>query len=289
MVINHNLNAMYAQRQNKNNGLNVANNIEKLASGMQINKAADDAAGLAISEKMRAQVRGLNQAERNANDGISLIQTTEGWLEETTQLLQRLRELSVKAANGTYAAEDRLQIQVEVSQIIDEVNRVASHAQFNGMNLLTGSFSAEGDAVASMWIHVGANIDQREKLHIGTMTAEALGLQSSNGPANTGSNFLVNLQTQDGANSAIAVLDEALKRVSKQRADLGAYQNRLEMATKGIAIGSENLQAAESRIRDTDMAKEMVEFTKNNILTQASQSMLSQANQMPQQVLQLLQ
>jgi len=286
MVINHNLSAMFANRQNAVNNLSGEKNMEKLSSGMRINRAGDDASGLAVSEKMRSQIRGLNQASKNASNGISFIQTTEGYLQESQDILQRIRELSIQSANGIYTAEDRMQIQVEVSQLVDEVDRIASHAQFNGMNLLTGRFArdtGEGTVTASMWLHVGSNVDQRERIFIGTMTSGALGIR------NTGDGGIISLSSPDGANMAISILDEALKTVSKQRADLGAYQNRLEYAIRGIDIGAENLQASESRIRDTDMASEMVDYTKNQILSQASQAMLAQANQRPQSVLQLLQ
>jgi flagellin len=290
MIINHNLSAMFAQRQNKFNGIDVEKNIEKLSSGMRINRAGDDASGLAVSEKMRSQIRGLNQAERNAADGISLIQTAEGFLQETQNILQRIRELAVQSSNGIYTTEDRMQIQVEVSQLVDEINRVASHAQFNGMNLLTGRFAVSdgtNTVTASMWFHIGANMDQRERVYIGTMTAQGLGIQSPSGLPHSAS--FISLSTPDKANISIGRLDEALKTVSKQRADLGAYQNRLEMARTGIAVGAENLQASESRIRDVDMAREIVEFTKNQILVQSSNAMLAQANQKSQAVLQLLQ
>ncbi len=290
MIINHNLSAMFAQRQNKFNDIGLEKNIEKLSSGLRINRAGDDASGLAVSEKMRSQIRGLNQAERNAADGISLIQTAEGYLQESQDVLQRIRELAVQSSNGIYSSEDRMQIQVEVSQLVDEINRVASHAQFNGMNLLTGRFAADtgtNTVTASMWFHIGANMDQRERVYIGTMTAQGLGLQSTSGLPHTAS--FISLSTPDKANTVIGVLDKALKAVSKQRADLGAYQNRLELARAGLSIGAENLQASESRIRDVDMAKETVEFTKNQILTQSANAMLAQANQKNQQVLQLLQ
>ena len=290
MVINHNMSAMFAQRQHKFNTLAVEKNIEKLSSGMRINRAGDDASGLAVSEKMRFQIRGLNRAEKNAADGISFIQTTEGYLQETTDILQRIRELSVQASNGIYSAEDRMQIQVEVSQLVDEVNRIASHAQFNGMNMLTGRFAketGENYVAASMWFHIGANMDQRERVFIGTMTAQGLGIQSAQGLPHTAT--FLSLSTPDKANASIGVLDSALKKVNKQRADLGAYQNRLEYTRVGLDIGAENLQAAESRIRDTNMANEMVQFVKNQVLVQSSTSMLAQANALPQTVLQLLQ
>jgi flagellin len=260
--------------------------MEKLSSCMRINRAGDDASGLAVSEKMRSQIRGLNQASKNAQNGISFIQTTEGYLQETTDIVQRIRELAVQSSNGIYAEEDRMQIQVEVSQLIAEVDRIASQAQFNGMNMLTGRFAkptGENTVTASMWLHIGANMDQRTQVFIGTMTSKALNLR------NVGDEQIMSLGTPDDANRAIGTLDEALKKINKQRADLGAYQNRLEHTVNGLNIGAENLQAAESRIRDTDMAKEMVEFTKNQVLTQAGTAMLAQANQSTQGVLSLLQ
>jgi flagellin len=285
MIINHNMSALFAQRQQKLNSWVLDKNMEKLSSGLRITRAGDDASGLAVSEKMRSQVRGLNRAEKNAMDGISFIQTTEGYLQESQDIIQRLRELAVQAANGIYADEDRMQIQVEVSSLVDEVDRIASHAQFNGMNLITGRFAREmGENIvtASMWFHVGANMDQRVRVHIGTMTSEGLGLR------NQSSKEIISVSTPDQANRAIGMLDEALKMVNKQRADLGAYQNRLEFTAKGLAIGAENLQASESRIRDADMAEEMVQFTKNSILLQSATAMLAQANLKPQTVLQLL-
>jgi flagellin len=259
--------------------------MEKLSSGMKINRAGDDASGLAVSEKMRSQIRGLNQASTNAQNGISFIQTTEGYLQETTDIVQRIRELAVQSSNGIYSAEDRMQIQVEVSSLIAEVDRVASAAQFNGMNMLTGRFArptGENVVTASMWLHIGANMDQRTQVYIGTMSAMALGLR------NVGDESIMSLETPDEANRAIGTLDEALKKINKQRADLGAYQNRLDMTVKGLDIGAENLQASESRIRDTDMAKEMVELTKDQVLSQAGTAMLAQANQSSQNVLSLL-
>ncbi|TVQ39242.1 MAG: flagellin [Spirochaetaceae bacterium] len=290
MIINHNLSAMFAQRQQKFNNFTVDGNIEKLSSGLRINRAGDDASGLAVSEKMRSQIRGLNQAERNAADGISMIQTAEGYLQESQDIMQRLRELAVQAANGIYSTEDRMQIQVEVSSLVAEVNRIASHAQFNGMNLLTGRFARQDGTnvvTASMWFHIGANMDQRVRVHIGTMNAQGLGIQGAGAPAHSAT--FISLSTPDAANAAIGLLDDALMKVSKQRADLGAYQNRLEYAREGLSIGAENLQAAESQIRDVDMAREVVDFVKNQILVQSSTSMLAQANQKTQTVLQLLQ
>lgn len=290
MIINHNLSAMFAQRQNKFNGFEVKENIEKLSSGERINRSGDDASGLAVSEKMRAQIRGLNQAERNAADGISFIQTSEGYLQETQDILHRIRELAVQASNGIYTTEDRMQLQVEVSALVDEVNRIASHAQFNGINMLTGRFARETGVnvvTASMYFHIGANMDQRERVYIGTMTAQGLGIQGTGGLPHTAS--FISLSNPDKANQTIGRIDTALRLVSKQRADLGAYQNRLNYARVGLSVGAENLQASESQIRDTDMAAEVVEFTKNQILVQSSNAMLAQANQQSQTVLQLLQ
>ena len=285
MVINHNLSAMYANRTLGLSTNALTKDIEKLSSGEKINRAGDDASGLAVSEKMRSQIRGLNRASRNALDGISFIQTTEGYLQETTDIIQRIRELAVQASNGIYTDEDRMQIQVEVSALVAEVDRIASHAQFNGLNMLTGRFAqVNGESVgtSSMWLHIGANMDQRTQVFIGTMTATALGIRSAGGDG------ILTLEAPDTANAAIGTLDEAIKLINKQRADLGAYQNRLEYAIKGLDIGAENLQASESRIRDTDMASAMVEFTKNQILSQSGTAMLAQANAQSQTVLSLL-
>lgn len=281
MIINHNMSAMYANRTLGARGADIAANIEKLSSGMRINKGGDDASGLAVSEKLRGQIRGLNQAERNIENGVSFIQTAEGYLQETQDILHRLRELSVQSANGIYTQEDRMQIQVEVSQLVDEINRIASHAQFNGMNMLTGNFARASETV--MQFQVGANMDQNERIYIGTMTAQALGIQGAQGTTET-----ISIQTPQESNMAIGMVDSALRMVSQQRADLGAYQNRFTMASKGVAIASENLQAAESRIRDVDMATEMVDYVKNQILAQANVAMLAQANASTQSVLQLL-
>ena len=285
MIINHNMSAINAQRVQSDSVKEVTKNMEKLASGYRINRAADDASGLAVSEKMRSQIRVLNQASRNAADGISFIQTSEGYLQESQDVLQRLRELSVQSSNGIYTAQDRQQIQVEVSQLVDEIDRVASHAQFNGMNMLTGAFAkptGTNQVPGAMWFHIGANVDQRTQVFIGTMTASALGLKD------LASGKKISLDSPDGANQAIMTFDSALNKISKQRADLGAYQNRLEFAVKGIDVSAENMQASESRIRDVDMAKQMVEYTKNQILVQSGNAMLAQANQRSQSTLQLL-
>ncbi|MDA8424935.1 MAG: flagellin [Treponema sp.] len=285
MIINHNLSAMFAERSLQNTNQAIDKDMEKLSSGMRINRAGDDASGLAVSEKMRSQIRGLQQASRNAQDGISFIQVTEGYLQESQDIVQRLRELAVQSANGVYTSEDRMMIQVETSQLVSEIDRIASHAQFNGLNLLTGRFARQGATnvvTGSMWFQVGANMDQRVQVYVGTMTAKALGVR------NIGDNSIISFETPDGSNRAIGTLDEALKRISKERANLGAYQNRLEYAIRGLDVGAENMQAAESRIRDTDMAKEMVSYTKNRVLAQAGNAMLAQANQKTQDVMALL-
>ncbi|EPF28993.1 flagellin [Treponema medium] len=285
MIINHNMSAMFAQRTLGQTNVYTQKNIEKLSSGLRINRAGDDASGLAVSEKMRSQIRGLNRASANAQDGISFIQVAEAFLQETTDVMQRIRELSVQSSNGIYSAEDRLYIQVEVSQLVAEVDRIASHAQFNGMNMLTGRFAretGENTVTASMWFHIGANMDQRVRAYVGTMTAKALGVRD------IGDESILTIDTPETANRAIGTIDEAIKKINKQRADLGAYQNRLEMSVVGINVAAENLQASESRIRDVDMAKEMVEFTRNQILTQSGTAMLAQANQQTQSVMSLL-
>lgn len=349
MIINHNLSAMYAQRQFKINGSGIQKNIEKLSSGQRINRAGDDAAGLAVSEKMRAQIRGLAQASRNAQDGISLIQTAEGWLDETQSMVQRMRELAVQTANGIYTYEDRLQVQQEIKQLVDEVDRIASQAEFNTLKLLRGGFrraqephpgyvlgknpgreydytkskteanppvrfvgapldkdglgpdpdpsvheyvrstKAGDNSDGGIYFHIGPNMDHREQFYIENMSSYALGL-AKGAYANDAEAREMQLDylSQDGSNRAIAQLDSALYIISRQRADLGAYQNRLEHSIKALDYAHENLQASESRIRDTDMAHEMVDFVKNQILSQSSASMLAQANLRPQVVLRVL-
>lgn len=286
MIINNNISAVNAQRTLKFRNVDLSKDMASLASGMRINRAGDDASGLAVSEKMRTQIRGLRQAERNTQDGISFIQTTEGYLQESQDILQRIRELAVQSANGIYTDDDRMLIQVEVSQLVDEVNRIASQAQFNTLNMLTGRFAdpnAGGAPAASMWFHMGANMDERRRVYIGTMTAAALGLQ------NTADGTTLSISSIDKANSAIGLVDEALMKVSKQRSNLGAYQNRLELTAQGLMIGYENTMASESRIRDTDMAEASVKFAKDQILSQTNLAMLAQANTMTQGVLRLVQ
>jgi flagellin len=269
MVINHNLQAMNAQRQLGINSTNLSKASEKLSSGLRINRAGDDAAGLALSEKMRSQIKGLNQASRNAQDGISLIQTAEGALDEVHEMLKRMRELSVQSANDTYTDSDRSKIQLEVDQLISEIDEISNRTEFNEQKLLSGGFSEKK-------IHVGANKDQSIEITISSMSADDLGITD------------LSVAAQSDANGAISTIDEAIELVSSQRASLGAIQNRLEHSIKNVNNTSENLQSAESRIRDTDMASEMMNFTTSNILSQAAQSMLAQTNQRPNQVLQLL-
>jgi flagellin len=280
VIINHNLSAINSHRVLKFQHWNVDKNMESLSSGMRINRAGDDASGLAVSEKMRTQVQGLRQAERNTEDGMSLIQTTEGYLQQLSEIIQRMRVLAVQSSNGIYTPDDRQLIQVEVSQLVDEVDRIASQAEFNKMNLLQGDFARLSRSM-SMWFHMGPNMHQRERIYIQTMTARALNLKDMMGDP-------VTLSTPEMANRNIGVFDQALHVISKQRADLGAYYNRMEHAAKGLMNAYENIQASESRIRDADMAEVTVDFTKNQILVQSGTAMLAHANAKPQGVLQLL-
>jgi len=331
MRINHNIAALNTYRQLTNNTSNTSKSLEKLSSGLRVNRAGDDAAGLAISEKMRGQIRGLDQASRNANDGISLIQTAEGALNETHSILQRMRELAVQSATDTNtngSTGDRGEIQKEINQLLSEINRIANDTEFNTQKLLDGNFAASsGIGGASggkdLYFHIGANENQNVKLNIGKMDIEHLGKMTTAGTgiaanmtlntigtgtfAGVGANAPAGgvsggatasagatssgntLETRNGANNAIKIIDDSIKIVSAERSKLGAMQNRLEHTINNLGTSSENLSASESRIRDVDMAKEMMEFTKNNILSQASQAMLAQANSQPQSVLQLLQ
>jgi len=367
MIINHNLQAMNAHRQLGMNQSNAAKSIEKLSSGLRINRAGDDAAGLAISEKMRGQVRGLNQAQRNSQDAISLIQTAEGAMNETHSILQRMRELAVQASNDTNTDQDRAELQKELNQLTSEINRIGNNTEFNQKKLLNGSqkldtgFVSEAGKVdgGGLKMQVGANSAQNFTVDIFDMRAEALGIAGSagsgasvgnathitTGSVNTGSGsyykadgsfvsgadtyttengsvinaelvakssgavfadgdhnkltdkgnasgaavHALDIRDHEKATTAISVIDAAINQVSSERSKLGAFQNRLEHTISNLGNASENLQAAESRIRDVDMASEMMEFTRTNILSQASQAMLAQANQRPQSVLQLLQ
>lgn len=281
MIINHNMSAINSNRALKFKHWDVNRSMEQLSSGMRINRAGDDASGLAVSEKMRAQIQGLRQAERNTEDGMSLVQTAEGYLNQSAAILQRIRVLGVQSSNGIYSQLDRQLIQVEVSALIDEVDRIASQAEFNKFRLLLGEFSRT-NARASMWFHMGPNMHQRERIYIQTMTSLGLGLKERTG------RFLANLSTAEMANRTIGIVDDALHKISKQRADLGAYYNRLEHAARGLMNAFENMQASESRIRDADMAETLVDLTKDQILTQSGTAMLAQANMKSRTILQLL-
>ena len=284
MIINHNMSSIFASRQQGINDVNLQKSMEKLSSGERINHAADDAAGLSISEKMRTQVRGLAQAGKNIQNGISFVQTTEGYMQETTDILQRIRELAVQSSNGVYSDEDRMMIQAEVSSLVAEVDRIASSAQFNGYNMLTGRFTTGGADENGIRLQVGANMDQAVYVKVNNMSATALGLVGQQGDeANK-----ISVTDVDAANYTIGVIDEALKSVNRNRSDLGAMQNRMEMTLKGNNIAMENMISSESRIRDTEYASEMVEFTKQQVLNNASTAMLSQANNNAANVLSLL-
>ena len=279
MIINNNLSAINANRMVKIQNENLNGTMSKLASGEKINRAGDDASGLAVSEKMRAQISGLKTASRNASDGITFIQTTDGYLNETQRIIVRVRELAVQASNGIYTTEDRMQIQAEVSQLVSEIDRIASQAEYNGLNLLTGRFAVEG-GTSRMWFQVGANAGQGIEAFIGNMTAEGLGL--------TRAEQSLSISSISSAGQTIQKIDDAISVINKQRADLGAYQNRMEYIVKGLDIAAENLQAAESQIRDTDMAMEAAMFSRDQILANTSIAMLAQANAKNQSVLRLL-
>ena len=286
MRINNNIMAMNANRRLGINNAAMSKSLEKLSSGFRINRAGDDAAGLSISEKMRAQIRGLHQASMNAQDGISLIQTAEGALDETHAILQRMRELVVKAGNsGTLQEDDLKAIQDEIEQLNTEISGIASRTQFNGKTLLNGTFAS---GTGALTFQIGANKGQTATLNIKDMRASALGLETDE---ETEENKITSINVTSSGfefDTAIGIVDAAIEQVSAERSKLGAMQNRLEHTIRNLDNAAENLQAAESRIRDVDMAKEMMEFTKQTILQQASTAMLAQANQMPTTVLQLL-
>jgi flagellin len=280
MRISHNMSAIFANRQIKLVSERLDKAIEKLASGEAINRAGDDASGLAVSEKMRTQMNGLIQAEKNAQNGISFIQVAEGSLQQVNDILQRIRMLSIQAANGIYSNQDRIQIQVEVSQLIDEVDRIATSAEFNRQKILTGMY-ARNSRSGNMYFHVGPNQNQRMLAVIATMSARSLNLLDAN-------NRKRSLSSVAQANALVGFVDSALDKLNRQRADLGAYYNRMENTIRALSYSHENMVAAYSRIRDADMAAEMVEFTKNQILVQSGTAMLAQANFKPQLVLKLL-
>ncbi len=284
MIINHNLSAQFASRSLNSRDGELSSSIEKLSSGMRINRSSDDASGLAVAERMRSQIRGLGRASKNVQDGIAFIQIAEGYLAETTDVIQRIRELAIQAANGIYSSSDREFIQAEIDQLVDEVDRVAEHAQYNSMNILTGRFS-EGGPVGKISFHIGANVDQNISLTIGNMSANALGLSGDTTEANSPQTSVL---TAEEANRTLARVDSALEVITKQRTDLGAVQNRMNYLKQGLNIGAENLQAAESGIRDSNMAEEISKFVRARILTQSSTAMLAQANAQPNVILSLL-
>ncbi len=268
MRIQHNIAALNANRQLSSNNNAISKSLEKLSSGYRINRAGDDAAGLSISEKMRSQITGLDTAQKNAEDGVSLIQTAEGALTEVHSMLNRMVELATQSANGIYEANDRKKIQSEVDALNSEITRIATNTTFNGQTLL---------AAGTQTFQIGPSTADVITVGLSSMDASALGISA------------IDIKTVSGSTAAIDSLNSAIDKVSEFRSNLGAAQNRLEHTINNLSVNSENLSAAESRIRDVDMAKEMMNYTKNNILTQAAQSMLAQANQLPQGVLQLLQ
>ena len=284
MIINNNISALNANRQLNLTGNSMTKTIAQLSSGMRINTAGDDASGLAVSEKMRSQYRGLQQATRNAQNGISFIQTTEGYLNETTNIMQRMRELAIQSANGIYSDTDRALIQIEVNQLVSEVDRIASQAEFNKMNMLTGRFAA--DSQTPMTFHIGANMDQRVSINIGAMTAANL---------QVGGDTPISISSVETANQALGRIDEGIQMVVAQRSELGAVQtelgavqNRMESMVKSLMIATENTIASESVIRDADMASAMVAYTREQILQQTGAAMLANANMKNQSIMRII-
>ena len=280
MIINFNQSAAFANRIANINDINAQNSMNALSSGKRINAAKDDASGLAVSTKMKSMIRGLNQASRNIADGSSMLNVASGYLQETTDILQRIRELAVQSSNGIYSDEQRSMVQIEVSQLVSEIDRIASSATFNGLQLFTGKFATGNEAIT---LHIGSQADQQISFNLEAATAEAFGLKNAQGTEES-----LSIASPDEANMAIATVDEALLRVSKQQALIGANQNRMEVAKQGIDIASENMAAANSRIEDADMAEKLVEFSKNQVLSQSSLAMIAQANLQSQSVLALL-
>ena len=320
MRIQHNITALNAHRNLTNNNSSVGKSLEKLSSGYRINRAGDDAAGLAISEKMRAQITGLATAQKNANDGISLVQTAEGALTEVHSMLNRMVELATQSANGTYSTANRQEMQKEINRLNEEIDRISQTANFNGTKLFTASASGvggtggagtSGQAATTITLHVGDSHETANQLKVTFqgMSSSKLGLHtpdpttfsktlgtgnfSVKAGGNDGANAVtideIDLTSADAARHAISVAQAAIDMVSSMRSDFGAMQNRLDHTINNLSVQEENITAAESRIRDVDMAKEMMAYTKNNILVQSAQAMLAQANQVPQGVLQLLQ
>jgi flagellin len=280
MIINHNLSANFVNRQMQKAIDSWDKSVQKLSSGERINSAGDDASGLAVSERMRTQIKGLKQAEYNAQSGLSFSQVAESAMNQVSQVLQRIRELSIQSANGIYSDQDRQAIQVEVSQLVNEVDRISSQAEFNRLQLLTGKF-AKNSRSGSMFFHVGPNKNQRIQAFISTMTSRALKLSDSTRKS-------ISLSTVNKANDTIGVVDQALDKLNRQRADLGAQSNRMQITIQAIQSNYENMVRAESRIRDTDVAYEIINFTRSKILMQSSTAMLSQANLEPHLAIKLL-
>lgn len=280
MIINFNQSAAFASRIANINDMNVRNTMNALASGKRINSAKDDASGLAVSTKMKSMIKGLNQASRNIADGSSMLNVASGYLQETTDILQRIRELAVQSSNGIYSDEQRSMIQIEVSQLVSEIDRIASSATFNGLQLFTGRFANGNESIT---LHIGSQTDQQISFNLEAATSESFGLKNMQGTGES-----LSISSPDEANMAIATVDEALLRVSKSQALIGANQNRMEVAKKGIDIAAENMAAANSRIEDTDMAEKIVELSKNQILSQSSLAMMAQSNSKNQNVLALL-
>ena len=282
MRIQHNITALNAHRNLTDNNSSVGKNLEKLSSGYKINRAGDDAAGLAISEKMRAQITGLATAEKNANDGVSLVQTAEGALTEVHSMLNRMVELAVQSANGTYTSANRAEMQKEIDALNEEITRIGNTANFNGITLFDGS-------TTSIVLHVGETGKSANQITVTLAPMKSQSISKGDGTATVSLNNEAKITTAAAAKAAIGKINEAIDNISSMRSDFGALQNRLEHTINNLNVQNENITAAESRIRDVDMAKEMMAYTKNNILVQASQAMLAQANQVPQGVLQLLQ
>ena len=280
MIVNFNQSAAFASRIANINDMNTQNTMNALSSGKRINSAKDDASGLAVSTKMKSMIKGLNQASRNIADGSSMLNVASGYLQETTDILQRIRELAVQSSNGIFSADQRSMIQIEVSQLVSEIDRIASSATFNGLQLFTGKFATGNEAIT---LHIGSQADQQISFNLEAATAEAFGLKDIQGSGES-----LSISSPDEANMAIATIDEALLRVSRQQSLIGANQNRMEVAKQGIDIASENMAAANSRIEDADMAEKLVEFAKNQVLSQSSLAMISQANLQSQSVLALL-
>ena len=280
MIVNFNQSAAFASRIANINDMNVQNTMNALASGKRINSAKDDASGLAVSTKMKSMIKGLNQASRNIADGSSMLNVASGYLQETTDILQRIRELAVQSSNGIYSDEQRSMIQIEVSQLVSEIDRIASSATFNGLQLFTGRFANGNESIT---LHIGSQTDQQISFNLEAAASESFGLKNVQGSGES-----LSISSPDEANMAIATVDEALLRVSKQQALIGANQNRMEVAKKGIDIAAENMAAANSRIEDADMAEKIVELSKNQILSQSSLAMMAQSNSKNQNVLALL-